>query len=326
MRFMAKRDNDLEFSINAAFDDERAANDTLPLYLVNGSLGAGKTSVLEFLLRLDEFAGSRVIENEFANENIDGYRLEGLADIVTTLAGDCVCCSSAHALTRMLYDFSRSSPAPVFIEATGVARTMNLVERLVSAGVFKRYELAHSFYIIDAHEILRGVSAAQALEMQAADTVLVTKEDLLTEAEARDYCKERAALPYARVLSAPHGRFDAKGLSTPSGLLTFFDEYDGELAIPDNPTYSVIYTSCLQADGKAYETLWPELVQAYGLRRLKGAFADRRGARRHIEATPTHVELRTAHADEPLKIVLIGDRAEEMTYDVFASQLMMFGE
>ena len=162
--------------------------------------------------------------------------------------------------------------------------------------------------------------------MQAADTVLVTKEDLLTEAEARDYCKERTALPYARVLSAPHGRFDAKGLSTPSGLLTFFDEYDGELAIPDNPTYSVIDTSCLQADGKAYETLWPELVQAYGLRRLKGAFADRRGARRHIEATLTHVELRTAHADEPLKIVLIGDRAEEMTYDVFASQLMMFGE
>ena len=112
----------------------------------------------------------------------------------------------------------------------------------------------------------------------------------------------------------------------PSGLLNFFDEYDGELAIPDNPTYSVINTSCLQADGKAYEALWPELVQAYGLRRLKGAFADYSGAHRHIEATPTHVELRTAHADEPLKIVLIGDRAEEMTHDVFASQLMMFGE
>ena len=87
--------------------------------------------------------------------------------------------------------------------------------------MFKRYELAHSFYIVDAHEILRGVSAAQALEMQAADTVLVTKEDLLTETEVRDYCKERAALPYARVLSAPHGRFDAKGLPTPSGLTSF---------------------------------------------------------------------------------------------------------
>ena len=48
---MAKRDNDLEFSVNAAFDDERAVDDKLPLYLMNGSLGAGKTSVLEFLLQ-----------------------------------------------------------------------------------------------------------------------------------------------------------------------------------------------------------------------------------------------------------------------------------
>lgn len=128
-KHMAKRDDDLEFSINAPFDDGRAVIDKVPLYLVNGSLGAGKTSVLEFLLQQSGYKGSRVIENEYANENVDGYRLEKLADIVTTLAGDCVCCSSKHALTRMLLDFCRNSPAPVFIEATGVARTMNLVER-----------------------------------------------------------------------------------------------------------------------------------------------------------------------------------------------------
>ena len=55
---------------------------------MNGSLGAGKTSVLEFLLQQSDYKGSRVIENEYANENVDGYRLEKLADIVTTLAGD----------------------------------------------------------------------------------------------------------------------------------------------------------------------------------------------------------------------------------------------
>lgn len=322
---MAKRDNDLEFSVNAAFDDERAVDDKLPLYLMNGSLGAGKTSVLEFLLQQSGFKGARVIENEYANENIDGYRLEGLADIVTTLAGDCVCCSSAHALTRMLYDFSRSSPAPVFIEATGVARTMNLVERLVNAGVFKRYELAHSFYVVEAREILGEISAAQKLEMQAADTVLVTKEDLLAGSELAEYREKLAALPYARVISAPHGEFDADNMPVPSGLLSFFDEYDGELAMPDNPTYSVIDASQLAADGSAYEALWPELVRAYGLRRLKGAFVDSQGVRRHIEATPTHWQIGACRAGQPLKIVLIGERAEEITRDVLESQLMLFG-
>lgn len=71
-RDMAKRDDDLEFSINAAFDEARTIVDKVPLYLVNGSLGAGKTSVLEFLLRQRDFTGARVIENEYANENVDG--------------------------------------------------------------------------------------------------------------------------------------------------------------------------------------------------------------------------------------------------------------
>ena len=203
--YMAKRDDDLEFSINAAFDEARTVVDKVPLYLVNGSLGAGKTSVLEFLLQQCDFTGARVIENEYANENVDGYRLEGLADMVTTLAGDCVCCGSEDALTKMLMDFSRYSPAPVFIEATGVARTMNLVERLISAKMFHKYELMQSFYVIDAHEILRGVEPAHEIELQAADAILVTKEDLLKDSERAEYEIKRRALPYAKVLSAPHG-------------------------------------------------------------------------------------------------------------------------
>ena len=56
-KHMAKRDDDLEFSINAPFDDGRAVIDKVPLYLVNGSLGAGKTSVLEFLLQQSDYKG-----------------------------------------------------------------------------------------------------------------------------------------------------------------------------------------------------------------------------------------------------------------------------
>lgn len=322
---MAKRDGDLEFSINAAFDEARTVIDKLPLYLVNGSLGAGKTSVLEFLLQQSRFKSSRVIENEFANENIDGARLEKFAAAVTALAGDCVCCSTSTALTKLLYDFSRDSGAPVFIEATGVARTMNLVERLVNSRVLDRYELAHSFYVIDAHEILYGIESAHEVELAAADTILVTKEDLLTEVEYVKYRRRRDALPYARLVSAPFGEFEFADLPEPSGLLDFFDRYDGELAMPDNPTYSVIDTSTLRTSGAACQMLWPELAAAYGLRRLKGVFIDHDSNRRHIEATPTQCSLSSASTNEPLKIVLIGERAEEVTQDIFASQLMLFG-
>ena len=322
---MAKRDDDLEFSVNAAFDEARTIVDKVPLYLVNGSLGAGKTSVLEFLLRQSDYKGARVIENEYANENVDGYRLESLAEMVTTLAGDCVCCSSKHALTRMLLDFCRNSPAPVFIEATGVARTMNLVEKLINAQIFNKYELMQSFYVIDAHEILRGIEPAHEVELQAADVILVTKEDLLNDSERAEYDIKRRALSYTKVLSAPHGRFDLSKIITPSGLLAFFDTYDGELAVPDNPTYAVLDVSGMNIAASALENVWPELFRAYGLRRLKGCFISDNGARQHVEATEQQIQLTNAKPEEAAKIVLIGKRADEITREALAAQLVMFG-
>lgn len=323
---MAKRDGDLACSMLAAFDEAWAADDNkVPLYLLNGSLGAGKTSVLEYLLRCPAFQGARVIENEFANENVDGYRLEGLAELVTTLSGDCVCCGSEDALTKMLMDFSRYSAAPVFIEATGVARTMNLVERLISAKMFERYELMQSWYVIDAHEILHGVEPAHEVELQAADMVLVTKEDLLRDDERAAYEARRAALPYGRIVSAPYGRFDLELVTPPSGLLRFFDEYDGELAVPDNPSYSVVDVSSLRTSEAAYQALWPELFASYGLRRMKGCFVDETGARRHLEATPTQLDITAGRSDEAAKLVLIGERAEAIHYDTLAAMLAVFG-
>ena len=41
-------------------------NDKIALYLVNGALGAGKTTLVDFLVQQPEFTGARVIENEFA--------------------------------------------------------------------------------------------------------------------------------------------------------------------------------------------------------------------------------------------------------------------
>ncbi len=192
----------------------------------------------------------------------------------------------------MLLDFCRNSPAPVFIEATGVARTMNLVEKLINAQIFNKYELAQSFYVIDAHEVLHGIEPAHEIELQAADMILVTKEDLLSENERAEYEEKLRTLPYAKVLSAPRGKFDINKMTTPSGLLTFFDTYDGELVVPDNPTYAVLDVSGMKIA--------------------------------HLEATENQIQIANSAAEEPAKIVLIGERADEITREVLSAQLMVF--
>lgn len=321
---MAKRDGDLEFSMNAAFDEDRSSASPVPLYLINGSLGAGKTTVLEYLLGQAEFRQSRVIENEFANENVDGYRLEKLTNIVTTLAGDCICCTTGDdALIRLLDDFTRDSDRPVMIEATGVSRTMNLIDRLVKSGMLARYELMQSFYVISARELLEHPTPEREVELQLADTILVTKYDLLDETEREKFDGELPTLPYQHVVVADHGEFQLERISTPSGALAFFDSYDGELSVPDNPTYSVIDVSHESIDSGAWDGLWPQLCKSYGLRRLKGSFIDAFGKSYHIEATPEQVLLTHGGSSEPQKLVFIGERANELTRSVLLAQIMM---
>ena len=206
-----------------------------------------------------------------------------------------------------------------------MARTINLVEKLINAQIFNKYELMQSFYVIDAHEILRGIEPAHEVELQAADAILVTKEDLLSENECAEYEEKLCTLPYAKVLSAPHGRFDLSKLTTPSGLLAFFDTYDGELAVPDNPTYAVLDVSGMKIAAATLEKIWPELFAAYGLRRLKGCFINDGGTRQHVEATEQQIQITHAKPEEAVKIVLIGERADEITREALAAQLVMFG-
>ena len=105
----------------------------------------------------------------------------------------------------------------------------------------------------------------------------------------------------------------------------FFDTYDGELAVPDNPTYAVLDVSGMKITAATLEKIWPELFAAYGLRRTKGCFINDNGARQHVEATEQQIQLTNAKPEEAAKIVFIGERADEITREALAAQLVMFG-
>ena len=72
------------------------------------------------------------------------------------------------------------------------------------------------------------------------------------------------------------------------------------------------------------EKIWPELFAAYGLRRMKGCFIDDNGSCQHLEATENQIQITNAGTEEVAKIVLIGERADEITREVLAAQLVMF--
>jgi len=294
----------------------------IALYLVNGALGAGKTTLVDFLVQQPEFAGARVIENEFASESIDSCRLAQRVDEVATIAGECICCSSGEELIDVLHKFAISSQAPVIIESTGVANTLRVVEKLLAGDVFEQYDLQQSLYVVDGAEArVNGLAEVSLAEAQAADMVLISKLDLLAENDYRQLIETLLQQGLTNVVNMDHGKFDLARLGSESRILDYLLLHEPAKNAAENAlNYSVVDVAGLAISTKNIENIWTNLRDKYALRRMKGAVADGDEIF-HIEATPQQIRVTRGAADESLKLVVIGERAREITRAVITEEL-----
>jgi len=297
-------------------------NDKITLYLVNGALGAGKTTLVDFLVQQPEFAGARVVENEFASESIDSCTLAQRVDEVATIAGECICCSSGEELVDILHNFAISGRTPVIIESTGVANTLRVVEKLLAGDVFEQYDLKQSLYVVDGTEARAdGLAKALLTEAQAADIVLISKLDLLVENDRQQLIETLLQQGLANVVNMDHGKFDLAQLASESRILDYLLLHEpAENAAENALNYSVVDMTELDINAEKIEKIWTNLRSEYALRRMKGAIADG-GEIFHIEATPQQMRVTRGAIDESLKLVVIGERAREITRAVIMKEL-----
>ena len=190
----------------------RAAGDTvsdapLPLLVIGGWLGVGKTTLVNRLLR--EAGGLRVavLFNDFGEVNLDAGVLQ--------LSGGCLCCSFGDDLVGTLRGLAARRPRPQFllVELSGVAlpaavmRTARLVPEvqvlgaLVLADVGQVRGLARDRYVGDT---VRE-------QLASAHWLLPSKLDLAGSEQARSACEWLAqAAPRARLLPGPAGALPAE--------------------------------------------------------------------------------------------------------------------
>lgn len=182
----------------------------VPILLVAGFLGAGKTTVVNHILA---HAGGRriaAIVNDFGAINIDAELVVGAGDGVVSLANGCICCSLEGDLLRTLSTILRREPRPeaILIETSGVADPTDIVRNLMDPVIWREAPLETVLCVVDA------ASAAAALDdplvraqLRAADIVALSKTDLVDE-PARDRMRAAVAAirPGVLVIDAPFGQ------------------------------------------------------------------------------------------------------------------------
>lgn len=163
---------------------------TVPVLLVTGFLGAGKTTAINRLLRGDHGQRIAAIVNDFGAINIDAEMLENAADTVVGLQNGCICCSMQGDLLRTLRLLLDRTPRPerIIIEASGAADPRGIIEALTDDVLWNSVRLDAVVCLVDAE----GAAEDPALrddplwraQWQHSDFILLAKTAAQPEAMA----------------------------------------------------------------------------------------------------------------------------------------------
>lgn len=106
----------------------------IPLVLLAGFLGAGKTRFLSELIPQLNEAGVRVrvVLNDFENADIDAERLRAVNALITPLNGECVCCATLPELMSTLQAVPADPGSVMLIEANGATDAVELIANLTT--------------------------------------------------------------------------------------------------------------------------------------------------------------------------------------------------
>ncbi|QQO15971.1 GTP-binding protein [Bradyrhizobium diazoefficiens] len=188
----------------------------MPILLVTGFLGAGKTTVVNHLLANADGRRIAAVVNDFGAINIDAELIAGASEGVVSLANGCICCSLEGDLLRTLSMLLRRAPKPeyIVIETSGVADPADIVRNLMDPVILRESPLETVLCVMDALTPPATLDEAlQRSQLRVADIVALTKLDLADEgAGARMREAIRAQRVPAVVVDARHGEI-------PSALL-----------------------------------------------------------------------------------------------------------
>ena len=156
------------------------------MILLTGYLGAGKTSLLNHLLRHPD-ARIGVVVNDFGDLNIDAGLVVGQVDEPFSISGGCICCldddtSLEDALTALAKPRLRLDA--IIVEASGFAEPLTLA-RMVTRMGHHRFHLGGVIDVVDAtmHAATVDTETAPPMRYAATTLVLVNKLDQFPSAD-----------------------------------------------------------------------------------------------------------------------------------------------
>ncbi len=228
----------------------------IPVTVVTGFLGAGKTTLVNDILRVHPGQRIAVIVNEFGDIGIDQALVAGVDEAIFEINNGCLCCTVRGDLLWMLNNLRQRSGAldRVLIETTGlahpgpVAQTFFTIEEVQS-----QFVLDGVVTLVDAVHIDHQLATSEVAQQQVmfGDVLLLNKIDLVspTHLQALESRLQRLN-PAARIVGYEPGQTALDGLLHIGGF-----DVEGALARSSNflaPEYPFDWGACFELEPGTY--------------------------------------------------------------------------
>lgn len=222
------------------------ADRRIPFVILSGFLGAGKTTVLNHLLRQAKGRRLAVLVNDVGEVNIDAALVRDVAQVdsgaandIVELSNGCICCGIQDAFGEAVIELAKRSPDYIIVEATGIAEPQRIIASLAARneeGVssLDYVRIANLVTLVDSEwwvkkvqetyspvrrslllfsDPRRPLSELLTMQVECASVIVLNKTDLVDkESLHRSRTALAAISPLADIITVSEGQVEIEQL------------------------------------------------------------------------------------------------------------------
>lgn len=190
------------------------------IYIISGFLGAGKTTLIQKLLR-EAFAQEKValIENDFGEISVDAALLKSSGVEIREISAGCICCSLSGDFVSALKDLlKRYQPDKIIIEPSGVGKLSDIVTACADPQIQSLAKVKSRITVADAKRCkmyLENFGEFFINQIENADVILLNRTGLSPNQAAPARRLVKKLNPHARLFSEPWEQIAAGEILAP---------------------------------------------------------------------------------------------------------------